>query len=181
MRAAFGVRDVRSGAPMTEKSVMIMQSMSKAFMGAAMLQLAEQGKVDFARRYLDYVPYFTMEDPRYADITLLHLFGHTSGLPFCLEGGFFEEFLTPSYGPDASQQMVRNLAEGVTLLQDPGGSDFLYSDIGYDILAELVRLHVGRAVRGLCAAAHPLAAADEGFDDALPRGGPGDARGAAHL
>jgi len=139
----FGVRDVRSGAPMTEKSVMIMQSMSKAFTGAAMLQLAEQGKVDLTRRYLDYVPTFTMEDPRYTDITLPHLFGHTSGLPFCLEGGFFEEFMTPAYGPDASQQAVHNLAEGVSLLQDPGGPDFLYSDIGYDIQAELVRLQSG--------------------------------------
>jgi len=139
----FGVRDVRSGAPMTEKSVMIMQSMSKAFAGAALLQLAEQGKVYFTRPYLDYVPSFTMEDPRYADITLLHLFGHTSGLPFNLEGGLFDEFMTPSYGPDASQEMVHNLAQGVTLLQDPGGPDFLYSDVGYDILAELVRLQSG--------------------------------------
>ena len=141
--SGFGVRDVRTGAPMTEKSVMIMQSMSKAFTGAALLQLAEGGKVDFARRYLDYVPTFTMEDPRYKDITLRHLLGHTSGLPQQVEREFYEGFLTPYYGPDASQLAVRSLAKGVTLLQDPGGQYFYYSNIGYDIMAELLRLVSG--------------------------------------
>ena len=49
--------------------------------------------------------------------------------------------MTPSYGPGAARELVLSLAGGVTLLQDPGGPDFLYSDIGYDILAELIHLH----------------------------------------
>ena len=66
----FGVRDIGTGAPMTAKTVILEQSMSKAFTGAAVMQLVERGKVNIDDLYLKYVPYFTMADSRYKKITI---------------------------------------------------------------------------------------------------------------
>jgi CubicO group peptidase (beta-lactamase class C family) len=106
------------------------------------MQLVETGKVNIDHPYLEYVPYFKMADSRYVDITIRHLLGNNAGMPEATSEEWFEFYLHPSYGPDASKQLVESLAN-VKLNQDPGGPAFIYSDIGFDVLAELVRLVSG--------------------------------------
>jgi CubicO group peptidase (beta-lactamase class C family) len=59
-------------------------------------------------------------------------------MPSLTDADFFTEFMTPEYDEGAAKRLVESLAAGVNLEQAPGGSDFLYSDIGYDILADLI-------------------------------------------
>jgi len=134
----YGVRNLDSGEPMTERSVMSMASVSKAFTGTAIMQLVEAGKVDIERPYVEYVPYFEMEDPRYKEITVRHLLAHNSGMPTLTDADFFSEFLDPWDDDGAAERFVRSFKTGVTLNQPPGGFLFMYSDYGYDILADLV-------------------------------------------
>ncbi|MBP0966679.1 MAG: beta-lactamase family protein [Oscillospiraceae bacterium] len=55
-------------------------SISKMFSTTAVLQLAEEGKVDPDAPVTEYLPEFSMADSRYRDITVRMLMNHTSGL-----------------------------------------------------------------------------------------------------
>ena len=132
----FGVRNLNTGEPMTERSVMSMASISKAFTGAAIMQLVEAGRVDVDRPYVEYVPYFEMETPRYKQITVRHLLAHNSGI--LTPGDAFSIFADPWDDDGAAERLVRSLKTGAGLGEDPGGPQFLYSDYGYDILADLI-------------------------------------------
>ncbi|WP_343210727.1 serine hydrolase domain-containing protein [Anaerolentibacter hominis] len=55
-------------------------SISKIFTTTAVLQLAEEGKVDLDTPVVNYVPKFKMADARYKDITVRMLLNHSSGL-----------------------------------------------------------------------------------------------------
>ncbi len=134
----FGVRNLDTGAPMTATSVMSMASISKAFTATAIMQLVEAGKVDVDEPYVTYVPYFEMEDARYKMITVRHLLGHHSGMPELTPDLFFSEWDDPWFDDEAAERYARSFKQGVTLNQEPGGDQFLYSDFGYDILADLI-------------------------------------------
>ena len=55
-------------------------SVSKIYSTAAVMRLAEEGKVVLDAPVTDYIPEFRMDDPRYKDITVRMLMDHTSGL-----------------------------------------------------------------------------------------------------
>ena len=135
---SFGVRNLDTGEPMTATSVMSMASISKAFTATAIMQLVEADKLDVDEPYVTYVPYFEMEDARYKTITIRHLLAHHSGLPELTPDLFFSEWDDPWTDDEADERYVRSFKTGVTLNQDPGGDQFIYSDFGYDILADLI-------------------------------------------
>lgn len=56
-------------------------STSKIVTAAAVLQIAEEGLIDLDAPLTQYIPEFSMADPRYQDITPRMLLNHTSGLP----------------------------------------------------------------------------------------------------
>jgi len=119
----FGVRNLNTGEPMTGSSVMSMASISKAFTGAAIMQLVEAGKVDVDRPYVEYVPYFEMETPRYKQITVRHLLAHNSGI--LTPGDAFSIFADPWEDEGAAERLVRSLKTGAGLGEDPGAPQFL--------------------------------------------------------
>ena len=55
-------------------------SVSKMYVTAAVMQLAEQGKIDLDAPVTKYLPEFKMADERYKDITVRMLLNHSSGL-----------------------------------------------------------------------------------------------------
>ena len=55
-------------------------SVSKIYSTAAVMQLADKGKVALDTPVTDYISEFRMDDPRYKDITVRMLMDHTSGL-----------------------------------------------------------------------------------------------------
>ncbi|MCB0229889.1 MAG: serine hydrolase, partial [Anaerolineae bacterium] len=65
----FGLANVASDRPMTPQSVSTQASISKSLTAMAVMQLVEQGKVDLDTPVTAYLPYFTMADPRYEEIT----------------------------------------------------------------------------------------------------------------
>ncbi|MBR3901623.1 MAG: beta-lactamase family protein, partial [Ruminococcus sp.] len=54
----------------TNEKVICIGSVSKMFAATAVMQLAEQGKVDIDAPVTDYLPDFYMADSRYKDITV---------------------------------------------------------------------------------------------------------------
>ncbi len=129
---AFGLRNVDSQEAATTHSVFHMASISKVFVGTAIMQLVEQGKIDLNTPLVEYLPYFTLADERYKQITIRQLLNHTSGLGDTLDF----EYDNPQYGEGALEEYVRSLAHD-TLRSDPGET-YAYSNIAYNILGDVI-------------------------------------------
>jgi CubicO group peptidase (beta-lactamase class C family) len=133
----FGLSDVASARPMTPQSVQGMASVSKTFTAAAILQLAEAGKLALNDPVVDYLPYFRMADDRHRQVTINHLLSHTGGIPSGVESeGFLEGYDNPEYDEGASERWVRTL-ETQQLVNAPG-EGFFYTDLGYSMLGEVI-------------------------------------------
>lgn len=72
----------------TQETISGIGSVSKMFATTAVMQLAEQGKVDIDAPVTDYIPNFKMADSRYKDITVRMLMNHTSGIMGTTAGDF---------------------------------------------------------------------------------------------
>lgn len=128
----FGVRNLETREPITATSLFHMASISKPFVATAIMQLAEQGKLDLNTPLVHYLPYFTMNDERYQAITIQQMLSHTSGMPDELT--FYWD--QPKYDEGALERYVRGLANA-SLLFAPGES-FSYSNIAYEVLGDLI-------------------------------------------
>ena len=107
-------------------------SVSKVYTAAAVLNLAEEGKLDLDAPVTDYLPEFTMADARYTDITVRMLLNHSSGLPGSTTAN---GFLLDDPDTLAADTLLEELS-GETLKADPGAFS-VYCNDGFT-LAELV-------------------------------------------
>ena len=126
--------------PMTPQTLQSMASVSKSFAGTAIMQLVEAGRIDVDRPVVEHLPYFRLADPRYPQITIRHLLGHSSGLPFVRpeeEVDQFAEYGNDYWYDDTPERYVKSLTD-ISLLFDPG-AEFFYSDTGYDILSDVIQ------------------------------------------
>ncbi len=64
----------------SDERIYCVGSVSKVYVTAAVMQLAEQGLVKLDKPVTAYIPDFTMADDRYRDITVRMLMEHTSGI-----------------------------------------------------------------------------------------------------
>jgi CubicO group peptidase (beta-lactamase class C family) len=126
--------------PMTEDTIFDMASLTKCLAtAAAVMQLYEQGKVQFDDPVQQYLPDFnTANDPGRAKVTVRMLLTHTSG-----EAGDVD--LNDPWGLDAADK-----AEGIhraltTPLQSGPGEVFRYSDINFILLGALLEKVTGEA------------------------------------
>ncbi len=111
-------------------------SISKVYCAAAVMQLAGRGLLDLDRPIVQYLPKFTMADPRYRQITLRHCLSHSSGLPGTQWRGFS---VTSLEGADYYSDVYDYLSKS-TLKADPG-SYSVYCNDGFT-LAEMVLAQV---------------------------------------
>ena len=126
--------------PMTEDTIFDVASLTKPFATApAVLQLFEQGKVQFDDPVQKYLPDFnTANDPVRAEVTVRMLLTHTSGLPGDVE-------LKDPWGlaqVDREEGFRRALT---TPLESTPGAGFRYSDINFILLGMIVEKLTGEA------------------------------------
>lgn len=77
-RAIYGMANVEQAIPATEESIFSINSITKAFVGVAVMQLSEEGKLninDPVSTYIDSLP------AGWQKITIKDVMTHTSGLP----------------------------------------------------------------------------------------------------
>ncbi|MEU5156798.1 serine hydrolase domain-containing protein [Glycomyces sp. NPDC021274] len=121
-RAAFGAAD--GDTPNTEDTVFAIGSISKAFTAAAVLDLADAGRLALDAPAGDLLP--GLEGPA-AEATVEQLLLHTSGL----EGAYAED-----HQPLERDEAVARIS-ALTSAFEPG-TDFYYSNAGYSLLALIV-------------------------------------------
>jgi len=128
----YGLANVESGAPVTSKTVFKIASLSKAFIADAILLLAQEGKLaldDRAAKYLVDAP------QSWQPITIRQLLNHISGIVRD----------PPDYHPYDAQPVMDVIRGAYALpLASPPGKKYLYSNIGYYVLAEIISRTSGR-------------------------------------
>ncbi|MFZ1464262.1 MAG: alpha/beta fold hydrolase, partial [Anaerolineae bacterium] len=133
----FGLANVASNRPMTPQSVSTQASISKSLTAMAVMQLVEPHKIDLDKPVTAYLPYFTMADPRYKDITVRMLLSHMSGLPDVPIP--WDAPLDPTIDP--LEQAVRSLRDE-QLISAPGEA-WNYSGWGYSMLGAIIVKVIG--------------------------------------
>lgn len=130
---AFGLAQVAPRRPMRTDTIFDLASLTKAIATApGIMLLVESGRLLLSDSVSRYLPSFARG--KRAEITLHHLLTHTSGLPALAEPG-----------------QARNLAQAaeriarLRLLAEPG-STVRYSDLGFMLLTEVVRVRSGESL-----------------------------------
>jgi uncharacterized protein YbbC (DUF1343 family)/CubicO group peptidase (beta-lactamase class C family) len=139
-RKAFGESSlVPERRVMTAETIFDLASMTKVVATTtAVMQLVEQGKIELSAPVSDYWPEFKQNGKEL--VTIRELLTHYSGLPPDLE-------LKPAWtGYDTAMQMI--VASKLDL---PPGTRFVYSDINFETLGEIVRRVSGEPLDVYCA------------------------------
>lgn len=127
--AAFGLSDKETATVATERSVMQIASITKPFVAAAILRLADRGALSVDDPIEKHVPEFK---PRAVTITLRHLLTHTSGL---------HTPLPDLYLPYTRAQYME--AVNAQPLQFTPGTQWSYSNGAYKMLGFVIESITG--------------------------------------
>ncbi len=132
LQGGCGVYSRTENRALTEDILYGIGSVSKTYTAAAVLLLAEEGKLELEAPVIDYLPEFTMADPRYRDITVRMLLDHSSGL---MGDNTRSAFLFDDQDTTAADDLLERLSTQ-RLKADPGAYS-VYCNDGFT-LAELV-------------------------------------------
>jgi CubicO group peptidase (beta-lactamase class C family) len=130
---SYGLASVEHAVPTTDESVFSINSMTKAFVGVAIMQLAEAGKLrleDPLARYLPDLP------SAWRSLKLHQLLSHTSGLPNILDAS---EHILGGGQEAAAWAQVQTLP-----MEFAPGEKFSYNQTGYVILGRIITQLSGR-------------------------------------
>lgn len=140
--AAWGMADLEHPDPLTPNSIFESGSLAKQFTAAALLLLAQDGRLsldDDIRRYLPELPNYGFP------ITIRHLLIHTSGLReqwslLALTGN-------PPATQVHSQATILDLASRQKGLNFRPGTEFLYTNTNYALAAIIIARVSGQSVQ----------------------------------
>lgn len=140
-RAGYGVADMDHGVPITPETVFDIASISKQFGAMAALLLEAEGELDLDADVRTYVP----ELPDLgATITPRHLVHHTSGIrdwphTMALAG--------VDMGDVISFEKILRMLNRQHRVNFPPGSEYAYSNTGYNLLARVIEVASGTSFR----------------------------------
>jgi hypothetical protein len=140
----------------TPLTVFHMASIVKPFVATAILQLADERKVDLDAPVVRYLPYFRLADQRYPSITVRQMVAHTSGMPDVSD----YEWDRPQFDDGALEGYVRSLSWVEFAVR--AGIEVCLQQHRLRRPGRRHRQGIGREFRGLRAAADTQPAADAG-------------------
>ena len=140
-KQGYGMANLEYDIPITPTSIFDIASVSKQFAGFAIATLSHEGKLsvdDDIRTYLPDVPDFGHT------ITIRHLLHHTSGLR-----DWVQSLVIAGVGMEdvISFRHILKMARHQKALNFKPGREFLYSNTGYNLLAEIVETVTGNSFR----------------------------------
>ncbi|MBT2134349.1 beta-lactamase family protein [Croceibacterium sp. LX-88] len=134
----YGIADLEWNAPVDASTIFRIGSMTKQFTAAAILKLAEQGKLSVDDPLSRYVPEF---DTGGRVVTIRELLNHTSGIPeYTMQPGFFGRLSLI----DVSDAELLQLVSGKPFDFEPGAG-WRYSNTNYYLLGMVVAKASDRA------------------------------------
>lgn len=156
----FGLADVATQKPVTERSLFRVASVTKLFTAIALMQLRDAGQLELDDPVTRHLPEFRVQTP-FPDcppIRLRHLVCHASGLPREPLG---EHWLT--HQPVSMEKALQDLAERELL--SPPWTEIHYSNLGFGILGKVIERVSGQKLETYVAEKilRPLDMNDSGF------------------
>jgi CubicO group peptidase (beta-lactamase class C family) len=129
--AGYGSANLETRTPATPDTVYKIASLSKPFTAAAIQILAAEGKLSLDDKVSEYIK---PTPGSWANITIRHLVTNTSGIP-----------RDPAdYRPYQEQKPMAVISSAFDLpLAFPPGEKFLYSNVGYYVLAQIIEIVTG--------------------------------------
>ena len=127
-----GMADLAAGVPVTDLTTFNAYSVTKTFTAAAVLRLAEQGRLDLDRpiaRYLDRFPY--ADSP-----TVRQTLTHTGGFPNPIPLSWVH--LADEHEAFDSAQFIDAVLRANPRLKSEPGRRVAYSNLGYLLLGQLI-------------------------------------------
>jgi CubicO group peptidase (beta-lactamase class C family) len=155
--AGLGVTSLPHPLAVTPDTLFQVGSITKTFVGTAIMLLTERGALDLDTPLRTYLPELRLSDPdAQARVTTRHLLTHTGGWL----GDYFDDL---SSGDDALQRMVEERMP--TLPQElPLGTTLSYNNAGFYLAGRLIERLTGQTFE---AALHDLVIAPLGLADSL--------------
>lgn len=159
LRQGVGAANLEWNALNTPATKFRLGSITKQFTAAAILQLAQQGKLSIGDPISKY---YTDAPPSWSKVTLKHLLTHTSGIPPYTGLAGFERI---SRQPQTPADLVK-LVQDRPLDFEPG-ERFEYDNTGYVLLGYVIEKVSGQSYADYLRSHifEPLGMADTGYDD----------------
>jgi D-alanyl-D-alanine carboxypeptidase len=133
----YGLADVELNVPATEKTVYQWASVTKQFTAAAILLLAQDGKVKLEDPIAAYYP----QAPKtWKGVTIRHLLNHTSGIHSYTDLPEFRKTLRKDYESDELIGLVKDMD-----LDFKPGEKWRYSNTGYYLLGLVIEKASGQS------------------------------------
>jgi D-alanyl-D-alanine carboxypeptidase len=133
-----GVADVGKGVAVTRSTTFNGFSTTKTFTAVAILQLAERGLLDLDAPAAEYMRDF----PYPANITVRHLLTHSSGIPNPIPLKWVH--LVDEHATFDRNAFFRTQYSRHNKVKAPAGTRFGYSNLGYELLGEIIESVSGR-------------------------------------
>lgn len=135
----YGLAQLEHGVPITPTTVFHVASVSKQFTAFAVAMLADQGRLSLDDDVRTHIPELPDFGPT---VTVRHLVHHTSGIRdqwalLALGGWRLDDVIT-------HEQIMRLLSRQEELNFEPG-AEYLYSNSGFTLLAEIVARVTGQS------------------------------------
>ena len=134
--ATAGYADIAARRPVAPETLFETGSIGKSFTAIALLQLADEGRIDLNAPVTEYLPWFALQSD-FAPITLHHLLTQTAGITAGMD-----------FAPEATFQVWALRHQHAAT---PPGSFFHYSNVGYKVLGLVLERvggeHYGPAIR----------------------------------
>ena len=129
---SYGYSDRAKEELLNEKTLFNVGSVSKVFTAMAILQLVEKEKIKLSDKVTKYLPEFP-----YAEITIHQLLIHAGGLPN--DGDLLNNSNWDKTKIAVNEDIMSALIDQKPVLQFTPGDRSEYSNLGYIILAEIVK------------------------------------------
>ncbi|GEM_PF-456145 len=133
--AAAGCRNYKSGAPVMKDTVFHCTSVSKLFTACGIMKLVEEGRLTLSNRAEEILPYLSIADKRWKDMTIKSMMTHTSGLSDVADYGWQKHRTADNV---LKEYVLSEEVSGRRLLWSPHENKFRYSNVGYDLLGLVI-------------------------------------------
>ena len=146
LEKAYGFADLANRVPNEPDTKFATASAGKVFVAAGILQLIEQGRLNFSGRIGDLLGFDLRAIDR--NITVEELLTHTSGIPDYFDESIMEEY--EDLWRDYPNYKIRSNRDLLPLFLDkpmmyPRGSRFQYNNTGFVVLAMILESVTGAA------------------------------------
>jgi CubicO group peptidase (beta-lactamase class C family) len=128
----YGLRNVRLNLPAEAATTYNLFSVSKTFTALAVLQLAQQGKIELDKPVTEYLPDF----PYSSKPTVEQLLNHTAGMPNPLPLKWVH--LAAEHDGFRRDAFFDKVFQENGKVKSEPGTEFSYSNLGYVILGRLI-------------------------------------------